>query len=128
MFFIFFNFAQRLVHKIIGKKEKVNVIAVDWHGGAANNNYLQSAADLRLVARIIAQLIRNLIDKYAISPTNIELIGHSLGGQICGFVGREFTSPKIGHIIGLLKMIKSSSINYLITTDHLNPIKCKLNQ
>lgn len=101
------------------------MFAVDWHGGSINYNYLQAAADTRLVGRIIADFIKNLDKVYGVSPSRVTIIGHSLGGQIPGFVGKEVRSPKIGRIIcmsyiGSLNSVKLKSI-YFAALDPAKP-------
>lgn len=78
---------------------QLNVFGVDWSGGAKNTNYFQSAFDGKMVGLIIANFIKKLMKEYNISPSSISIVGHSVGGQIPAFIGKEFTSPKIRHIL-----------------------------
>ncbi|XP_076268162.1 phospholipase A1 2-like isoform X1 [Rhynchophorus ferrugineus] len=65
------------------------VINVDWEK-AADQLYYISALNTYDVADIIAKFIINLYRNYEVDKNNILLVGHSLGGQICGFVGKIF--------------------------------------
>ncbi|KAG8192467.1 hypothetical protein JTE90_017996 [Oedothorax gibbosus] len=75
-----------------------NVVIVDWD---EHNKfpYSQAVANARVVAAQIAKLIRLAMTHKGISPRSIHLIGHSLGGQIAGWVGERV--PNIGRITGL---------------------------
>ncbi|XP_074595100.1 pancreatic lipase-related protein 2-like [Brevipalpus obovatus] len=91
----------RLVHTLVQKNTNVNAIAVNWRGGSMRANYLQAAADVRLVGRIVANFLREIEIEYGISPHQVHIIGHSLGAHVSGFAGKEFKNPKIGHITAL---------------------------
>ncbi|CAG2173289.1 unnamed protein product [Oppiella nova] len=80
-----------------------NVIAVDWHKPAASLNYFYSAFNTRIIGAMIANFIKTLVQVFSYKPSDIQLMGHSLGGQIMGFVGKHFneTNKKIGFISGL---------------------------
>ncbi|XP_074598972.1 lipoprotein lipase-like [Brevipalpus obovatus] len=73
------------------------VFLVDWRGGSGNPSYPQSAVTTKLVAKMVAHFIKNT----GISPQNINIIGHSLGGHISGLIGYEFPNPKISKILAL---------------------------
>jgi pancreatic triacylglycerol lipase len=80
-----------------------NVIAVDWHKPAASINYFYSAFNTRIIGAMIANFIRRLVQVFSYKLSDIELMGHSLGGHIMGFAGKHFndTNNKIGFISGL---------------------------
>lgn len=76
-----------------------NVILVDWEE-LALKVYSESAANTRLVGKIIA----GRIIKSGIDLNLVHLIGHSLGAQTAGFVGKEIISikgQKVARITGL---------------------------
>lgn len=75
-----------------------NVILVDWEGPALKM-YMESAANTRLVGKIIAGRIL----KSGIDPNLVHIIGHSLGAQTAGFAGKELRAngKKIARITGL---------------------------
>ena len=76
-----------------------NVIVVDWGRGAFSINYLQVAANTRLVARMLAAMLRKFMQIGA-RPAALHLIGVSLGAHIAGYVGSEIDG--IGRITGKL--------------------------
>ena len=76
-----------------------NVIVVDWGRGAFSINYLQVAANTRLVARMLAAMLRKFMQIGA-RPAAFHLIGVSLGAHIAGYVGSEIDG--IGRITGKL--------------------------
>ncbi|KAG8549260.1 hypothetical protein GDO81_021829 [Engystomops pustulosus] len=69
------------------KEEEVNCVAVDW-GVASFNVYIQAVNIVRTVARKIADVLQILEENHYYSSGNVHLIGHSLGAQIVGFVGK----------------------------------------
>lgn len=66
---------------------EANVIFVDWKLGAANN-YLQSAANAKVVASLIVKFIQKLMSN-GLDYSTIRLVGHSLGAQIVGLAGNQ---------------------------------------
>ena len=73
---------------------------VDWGQGASSINYLQVAANTRLVARMLAAMLRKFMQIGA-QPSTFHLIGVSLGAHIAGYVGSEIEG--IGRITGMLR-------------------------
>lgn len=54
--------------------------------------------------KIITKLLVNLHRNYEVDKENFLLVGHSLGGQICGFVGKLFqkeTAETLPRLIAL---------------------------
>lgn len=79
------------------QRESANVILADV-SRANPPMYLVAVANTRLVAREVADLIKSS----GVTPSNVHIVGHSLGAQTAGFVGKQFGSrSKIGHITGL---------------------------
>ncbi|KAG8435843.1 hypothetical protein GDO86_013697 [Hymenochirus boettgeri] len=68
--------------------EDVNCFCVDWHHGAISL-YPQSANNIRVVGAQIAYFIGFLNTSYGYSPSNIHLIGHSLGAHTAGEAGKR---------------------------------------
>ncbi|KAH8021302.1 hypothetical protein HPB51_014873 [Rhipicephalus microplus] len=66
----------------------VNVVVVDWEKGATLPNYVQAAANSRLVGRQVAQVVRRLFHLGA-KPRDFHLVGFSLGAHVAGFAGAE---------------------------------------
>ncbi|KAL3869628.1 hypothetical protein ACJMK2_042293 [Sinanodonta woodiana] len=82
------------------EREDVNVIIVDWHDGAFQNNYARSVANARVVGALIALLMKTLNtvakgDYFG----KVHLIGHSLGAHVAGYAGERI--PGTGRITGL---------------------------
>lgn len=76
----------------------MNVIVIDWRRGAMTLNYLQAAANTRLVGAIAAIMVEKLNHTYNIQPSMIHIIGHSLGAHIAGYIGERV--PRIARITG----------------------------
>ncbi|KAH1014526.1 lipase member H-A [Dendroctonus ponderosae] len=79
------------------------VIMVDWQE-PANQLYYVSSINTYDVSKIITKLLVNLYRNYQVDRERFLLVGHSLGGQICGFVGKLFkkeTSETLPRLIAL---------------------------
>ncbi|CAH1788455.1 unnamed protein product [Owenia fusiformis] len=78
-----------------------NVILIDWSGGADISllQYPQAASNTRMVAGMIAYFLDELSRRGQISKSRVHCIGHSLGAQTCGFVGKKTSG--LGRISGL---------------------------
>ncbi|GLH15667.1 Phospholipase A1 [Gryllus bimaculatus] len=84
-----------LLHKV-----DANVILTDWGPGASGAlKYMTAAANTRVVAAEAARLIRQMVKDCKVKPENIHLIGHSLGAQISGYIGKAVKN--IGKITAL---------------------------
>ncbi|KAK0176250.1 hypothetical protein PV328_000403 [Microctonus aethiopoides] len=85
------------------KRDDYNVIRVDWKKLAAGPlHYYSIASDnVPLVGKQTSKLIKWLKTKKKISISKLHIIGFSLGAHVAGFVGKEFSSHKIGRISGL---------------------------
>ncbi|XP_071986237.1 pancreatic lipase-related protein 2-like isoform X2 [Engystomops pustulosus] len=80
--------------------ENVNCAGVDWRAGSGNViTYAQAANNIRVVGAEVAFLIETLKDLLGHPPSDIHLIGHSLGAHAAGDAGRRV--PGIGRITGL---------------------------
>ncbi|XP_077987391.1 pancreatic lipase-related protein 2-like [Glandiceps talaboti] len=83
----------------LNSTEDLNIIAVDWFGGAFAA-YPQAVSNTQLVGAEVDAFIRfldDLLGEYL--PSKVHLIGHSLGAQCSGHAGER--SPDIGRITGL---------------------------
>ncbi|XP_058400367.1 pancreatic triacylglycerol lipase-like [Diceros bicornis minor] len=81
------------------KVESVNCICVDWSTGA-DTRYTQATENVRIVGAEVAYLVGVLQSSLSYSPSNVHVIGHSLGAHVAGEAGRT-TSGAIGRITGL---------------------------
>uniref|UniRef100_A0A8C9A1X9 Triacylglycerol lipase n=1 Tax=Prolemur simus TaxID=1328070 RepID=A0A8C9A1X9_PROSS len=81
------------------KVETVNCICVDWRKGS-QTTYTQAANNVRVVGAQGAQMAQMLkilsVSHY--SPSNVHLIGHSLGAHVAGEAGSR--TPGVGRITG----------------------------
>lgn len=69
--------------------DQANVFVIDWSKMAGSILYPLSAANTKLVGRAVGYFIVNtLVKQYDLDCRNIHLLGHSLGGQTVGFVGK----------------------------------------
>lgn len=75
------------------------MLVVDWEKGATLPNYVQAAANARLVGRQVAQAIRGLM-RLGARPKDFHLVGFSLGAHVAGFAGSELAN--ISRITGTL--------------------------
>lgn len=73
-----------------------NVIAVDW-GKIASKNYISAAVSTRSIGNFVGDFILSLNTDLE----NVHVIGHSLGAQLSGFVGKRLGSRRLGRISGL---------------------------
>ena len=81
------------------KKEKMNVIVVDWGlGSSVLNVYDAAAGNTRLVGAQVADLIDVLNRKFHVPLKRFHIIGHSLGAHVAGFAGEKLV--KSGKVIG----------------------------
>nr|AAA30840.1 pancreatic lipase precursor [Canis lupus familiaris] len=80
------------------KVEEVNCICVDWKKGS-QTSYTQAANNVRVVGAQVAQMLSMLSANYSYSPSQVQLIGHSLGAHVAGEAGSR--TPGLGRITGL---------------------------
>ncbi|XP_040217446.1 pancreatic lipase-related protein 2-like [Rana temporaria] len=78
--------------------EDVNCICVDWQGGSVAL-YTQASNNIRVVGAEVAYFVKTLKDIFNYLPSNVHLIGHSLGAHTAGEAGKRL--PGIGRITGL---------------------------
>ncbi|OCT71291.1 hypothetical protein XELAEV_18034269mg [Xenopus laevis] len=78
--------------------EDVNCLCVDWAGGSYAL-FSQAANNVRVVGAEVAHFIQLLSNKYGCSPSDVHVIGHSLGSHAAGAVGKRIHG--IARITGL---------------------------
>ncbi|XP_007518516.1 pancreatic triacylglycerol lipase [Erinaceus europaeus] len=81
------------------KVENVNCFCVDWKSGS-RTGYTQASQNTRIVGAEVAYFIDLLQNSFGYSPSNVHIIGHSLGAHAAGEAGRR-TSGAVGRITGL---------------------------
>lgn len=82
------------------RKEKLNVIVVDWGPGSSALNlnlYYAAAGNTRLVGAQVADMIDVLNRKFHVALRRFHIIGHSLGAHVAGFAGEKLV--KSGKVI-----------------------------
>ncbi|XP_072391902.1 phospholipase A1-like [Diabrotica undecimpunctata] len=79
-----------------------SVITIDW-SGPASQPYSISSINTYDVGNFMADMILDLINKHNVDIKKFLLVGHSLGGQACGFAGKKLQSVGkiLPRIIGL---------------------------
>ncbi|XP_056385904.1 pancreatic lipase-related protein 2-like isoform X2 [Hyla sarda] len=93
------NWVSNMCQAILAADD-VNCIGVDWRRGSGSVKlYVQAANNARLVGAEIAYLIKRLQEELGYAPSNIHIIGHSLGAHAAGEAGRRL--PGIRRITGL---------------------------
>lgn len=64
------------------------------------------------IAKHVVTFIDLLAKETGITPSNITIIGHSLGAQIAGFVGQNIKNGKLKRIDGIrIKPNNQSNLN-----------------
>lgn len=71
--------------------EDDNVIAVDWSHYTKNVIYSWVVGQVSGVGNYVGRFVNFLVDQ-GLSPSEIHLIGHSLGAHVSGFAGKELSS------------------------------------
>jgi len=79
------------------KRVDGNVFLTDWGDGAKEANYYQVAGNTRVVGAEVARLLEHL-EHLGTPPSNVHLLGHSLGSQISSYAAKE--RPGISRITG----------------------------
>lgn len=109
---------QTVKNSYMARTEDYNVIAVDWTKGSGTwmlNYYtcLITSRIVPLVGKGTAEFISDLVDKQHVNLMYIHVIGHSLGGQIAGFTGKNLIkmNKKLPVIIALDPALPSFKYN-----------------
>lgn len=76
------------------------MIAVDWRDGA-HFKYQQAVGNIQVVAAETAKLLEYILQgNSTMSPSDIHIIGHSIGAHCAGEIGARMRTNKIGRITG----------------------------
>jgi len=73
-----------------------NIFSIDWGDLESWANYPHAAAVTKPVGRHAAKLVQ-LLDDYGVLD-NIQLVGHSLGAHVVGFLAKEVTALGLGKL------------------------------
>jgi hypothetical protein len=85
------------------------VILVDWSRGS-KDLYWRSVRATRQVAKAVATVLDQMETHFGLDMRNVQCIGHSLGGQTCGFVGKEMR--RRGKKIGVVSSMDPAGPNF----------------
>lgn len=78
---------------------------MDWSALSRDVSYFIPAYLTVRVGSIVARFLENIVNLGLIEPSDIHLIGHSLGAHVLGATGGSFTLGKIGRITGDISLI-----------------------
>lgn len=81
------------------KHNVYNIILVDWQEAAGEINYMQAAANIRVIGLQTALLLKRLQKSCGLKLSDVHIIGHSLGAHAAGYAGEAVKG--IGRITGL---------------------------
>lgn len=83
------------------KRLKHNLFIINWNYAARGILYPRAVANIPIVASYATRFINDkLLGEAQMDPLRIQLIGHSLGAHLAGFIGKN-TRTKLGRIYGL---------------------------
>ncbi|KAG1683085.1 Pancreatic triacylglycerol lipase [Nymphon striatum] len=85
--------------KALLKSGNFNVIVVDWEQGSDLPNYVQAAANTKLIGKQLSLLIEMINSQRGKTNEDYHIIGFSLGAHVAGFTGMY--SKNISRITGL---------------------------
>lgn len=89
-----------LIRSAVLKHHEMNVFVVDWSGPANSINYISAKAASIKVGGYVGDCLNFLIDSMSYSPSNIYMVGHSLGAHASGAAGAR-SGGRIYSIVGL---------------------------
>lgn len=98
------------VHEALFQVGEFNCITVDWSVGAADLNYITARNRVGETGIVVAQLLRMIIAETGADVTQMSAIGHSLGGHVVGFVGKNL-GRQLGSIVALDAALPLFDIN-----------------
>ncbi|XP_015586914.1 phospholipase A1 member A [Cephus cinctus] len=75
-----------------------NILLVDW-SDLALERYITLVIKIKIIGKIIAGALEKLLS-YGINVNTLHIIGHSLGAQIAGFIGK-YSNVQLPRITGL---------------------------
>lgn len=90
-----------------------NIITADWNRVAKNILYPMPAYLTVQVGSIVAKMLENVVNLAMIDPSDIHVIGHSLGAHVSGACGAAFSLGKIGRITGIDVLMLNNLNNFL---------------
>jgi hypothetical protein len=90
----------RILDTVLFSQDDANVILVNWQK-AARGQYSRAASNAELVGRQVGKTLIAMVTM-GTNPSDIHVIGFSLGAQVAGFIGETLKSYglKLGRITG----------------------------
>lgn len=76
-----------------------NIIGVDWCEGACTLNYAIARYRVNPTAFVVAQFIEFIVKQASVRFSEVHVIGHSLGGQMAGNVGKHIQTLFPGEMV-----------------------------
>lgn len=99
--YLLWNLLEHFLYNYIAflNRRTHNVIAADW-SVISKQNYVKVSLSARTVGETLARGIEQMV-KAGLPWQKLHLVGHSMGAQICGYIGRslKFDVPRITGII-----------------------------
>lgn len=79
-----------------------NMFIVNWNYGARGKlKYARAISNMKPVSKFVAEFLNKvLLEEANVKARRVQIIGHSLGAHLAGFIARQ-ANQKIGRIIGL---------------------------
>ncbi|CRL01709.1 CLUMA_CG014925, isoform A [Clunio marinus] len=70
------------------KRSTYNILVLDW-SEYSNGSYVTDAVpNLVKIGKLVGENIFNLVEQKVLELKNFHVVGHSLGGQMAGYIGR----------------------------------------
>lgn len=84
-----------------GNRVNHNLFIINWNFAARGILYPRAVANIPIVASYVTRFVNDkLLGEARVDPRRVQLIGHSLGAHLAGFIGKN-TRSKLGRIYGL---------------------------
>ncbi|CAH1793682.1 unnamed protein product [Owenia fusiformis] len=96
-----------------------NVIIVDWGHYAMDPDAVLAAKYARKTGTALGEYVKFLENAVKADRRNMQLAGHSMGGQVISFAAKQLTNPKLPKLFGL--DTAEGEFNCSDTADCLNP-------
>jgi hypothetical protein len=97
--------------RVMLPQDDVNVILVNWQK-AARGQYFRAVSNAELVGRQAGKVLMSMVNM-GTDPSDIHVIGFSLGAQVAGFIGETLKSNglKLGRITGKNHLLRAHSVS-----------------
>ena len=92
-------------------QESCNFIQADWGAGSWNINYMAAKQSAQQAGTEIAGFLNWLHQEFGLKYQDVHVIGHSLGAQAAGALGKYIQSPKIARISGTIWLTNPSLVS-----------------